>query len=97
MSQIDVQVSAAFKEGTEIKIGNTEVIKTDGKVQVVLHGNLIAERKGRRVWFSLAGHNTKVTRRRLNALGCAVCQRGGKPMLNGKEWWADKSYHMMPK
>ena len=93
MCKLDNQAAAAFKEGRNFKRSSRKVVTCDKTVQYYLHGNLIAERKNGRVWFSLAGCNTRLTRKVLNSLGCEVQQRHFKPILNGKEWWADGDYH----
>jgi hypothetical protein len=64
MRKIDQQVARAFWSREPLKISNT-VCTTD---EVFLHGNKIIRRERDQVWFSLAGWNTPVTRRRISAI-----------------------------
>lgn len=71
MKQIEKQMIAAIKAGKSKTIDNTEVRCNDANsVVVLLHGNMIAEKRKGEWKFSLAGWNTQTTRSRLNAL-CA--------------------------
>lgn len=82
------KIGQAFKEGTPKKVANTY---TDGK-SVFLHNNEIVKREGGQIWITNAGWPTRVTHERINgiltSLGITggVTLRGGKSMLNNKEW-----------
>ena len=91
MKRIEEKMLDAIRGGYDWHESNTAVTHLDNNVvRVRLYGNLIAKCDPVNGWlFSLAGYNTNTTRSRLNALGCKVCQRNGKPMRDGIEWWTD--------
>ena len=73
MRQVTRDASRAFINGTPFKRGNTQVVVRDnGNVALLLHGNLIAVREQGRplgeTVLSLCGWNTPTTRERLNGL-----------------------------
>lgn len=87
MRKITEQAAAAFELGYNFKLNNTEVRKTAGSVQMLLHGNLIAERTEAKLYINSCGWMTPTTKERLNGIdGVNVSQRKGEWFLNGDEW-----------
>ena len=73
MRQVTRDASRAFINGTKFKRDNTQVIvRNNGDVALLLHGNPIAIREQGRplgeTVLSLCGWNTPTTRERLNGL-----------------------------
>ena len=65
MRKVTERIKKAFEQGTSLKIGNT---RTDG-TSVFLHGNEIIRRDiNGLVFATLAGHNTRTTRERINGI-----------------------------
>lgn len=65
MRKIDELVQDAWLSGDDFKLGNTE-LKDD---MLFLHGNKIAYKTGNgKLFISLAGWDTNVTRDRINAI-----------------------------
>lgn len=69
MRKIQIEILEAIRNKTNMKNDNTEVIVSDaGNIQVLLHGSPIVriEDKEKKIFVSLAGWNTTVTRGRIN-------------------------------
>ena len=81
MKKIETEMCAAVKERREWSSGNTSVVVCQGDVYVHLHGHVIYCDYGE---FTLAGHNTNLTRSRLRALGVDVRVKKGKPQYKGE-------------
>lgn len=87
MRKITEQMLKAFSENRTKKIGNTEVIASEDKVVILLHGNLIAEKNVEGLFIQNLGWETSTTKERLNALpNVRINQKNWKWYLNGKEW-----------
>lgn len=87
MRKVVEQASHAFLRREKYKVGNTEVRVRDGVVQMLLHGNVIAQRTGLAYTISTCGWNTPTTRSRLNGLvGVKVYQVKGELYLNNIPW-----------
>lgn len=86
MRKITEQAARAFLAGKTFNGGNTVVIVNEGgRIDMMLHGNHIAERRSNdEIWATLAGWPTPTTRERINGLcvvlglPAMVCQRKGK-------------------
>ena len=91
MNKISKKSVQAFRNHEEIRIDNTQVIKTTNGVKLILFGNEIAKIKDGQLWITTAGWNTRTTFRRLNELpGVNLQTKRGVVYLNGSEW--DGSY-----
>lgn len=89
MKKIEEQMIAAINAGKSKNLGNTEVRYNDeNSVVVLLHGNMIAEKRKGEWKFSLAGWNTQVTRSRVDAL----CSTFGGPERRGVYTKAGQAY-----
>jgi hypothetical protein len=78
MRKISRDAAEAFKYNEAFKRDNTEVIVTDKKVVMKLHGNTIAIKDflaGGEVRLDNCGYTTNVTKERLNA----IIEAYGKP------------------
>ena len=82
MRKVTAQIKQAFEQGEPLKIGNT---RTDG-TSVFLHGNEIIRRDiSGLVFATLAGHNTRTTRERVNGIaGMGFHQVGFVACLDGE-------------
>lgn len=95
MRKIEEQMAQAVDQGRNWTSGNTQVqAMHGGRVEVRLHGNLIAQRNDRfsPLRFTLAGWNTPTTRSRLNALGAGVYTRKGQAYVPGGVAIADDQW-----
>lgn len=91
MRKITKLACQAFSNGDEFKRENTQVRKTAGSIQMLLHGNLIAERTNNSLYISNCGWQTNITKERLNGLnGVRIYQKRGQWYLNNKAWNGDK-------
>lgn len=85
MRKITKQAQEAFKNNTNFKQANTEIFIYDNLiVGLYLHGNRIAfkyKEDSSRIFFSLCGWPSNVTRERLQAAGIQVSQVKGKQFL----------------
>lgn len=87
MRKITEQMLEAFINNRSKKIGNTEVIASEHKTVLLLHGNLIAESNVEGLFIQNLGWETNTTKERLNSLpGVSIHQKNWKWYLNGKEW-----------
>lgn len=106
MRKIDLAIAGAVHTFKPFSGGNTvfhRMANTNDGWELVLHGHVIAtfDQKGKDptipTYISLAGHPTRTTCARLNALdGVSVNIKDGTPYLNGKEiesdgWWDPRS------
>jgi hypothetical protein len=69
MRKIEMEILEAIRNKTNLSIGNTVVVVSDaGNIQVLLHGSPIVriEDNEKKIFVSLAGFNTTVTRARIN-------------------------------
>jgi hypothetical protein len=94
MRKVTARIRKAFRQGQSLKVDNTE---TDG-ITVWLHGNVIVRREPNgQVWATLAGHNTRVTRERVNGItdlnfhqvNFQACL-DGRP-INDEDWFVASS------
>ena len=69
MGILEKKMVAAVNAGKNFKLGNTEVKNVNGKIFVLLHGNLIYCEIDGKKYYSDAGWSTKTTGSRLRALG----------------------------
>lgn len=91
MRKIEETMCAAVKMRREWSSGNTSVVVCQDNVYVHLHGHIIYCDYGE---FTLAGHNTNLTRSRLRALGVDVRVRNGKPLYKGEYIDSNKWYNV---
>lgn len=83
MRKITERVCGAFERREARRIDNT---MTDGNA-LYLHGNKIAEWRGKALWISNAGWSSPTTKERLNGLrGVRINQKDWVWYLNGKQW-----------
>ncbi len=82
MRKVTAQIKKAFERGETLKIGNT---RTNG-TSVFLHGNEIIRRDiNGLVFATLAGHNTRTTRERVNGIaGMGFHQVGFVACIDGE-------------
>jgi hypothetical protein len=82
MRKITQKAYSAFMLNKNFKSGNTEVINNS----ILLHGNKILWRDENRIFWSLCGWNTVVTRERLSPFVQITC-RNRIPYVNNIECW----------
>jgi hypothetical protein len=71
MRKIELEVLEAIRHKFNRQVGNTAVVVSDaGNIQVLLHGSPIVriEDNEKKIFVSLAGFNTAVTRARINTV-----------------------------
>lgn len=86
MRQVTKKTREAFMNRYPARSGNTH---TDGNA-LFLHGNKIAEWRGKELWITLAGWPSPITRERLHGLpGVSLGQRKHRQYLNNAEWSGD--------
>jgi len=87
MRKITKEACRAFENLKQYKKSNTEVIKYDVRIEMRLHGNLIAYSDMTGTYISNAGYFTNTTKERLNGLtGVHIHQKDFQWYLNGEEW-----------
>lgn len=69
MSTRNRQIAKSFIHGRPFASSNVTVCRRDGRLQLLSHGRCIAVKEGATVLISVAGHPSKVTLARLNAVG----------------------------
>ena len=65
MKVVSKRIKEAFEAGRTLKVGNTS---TDGE-SVYLYGHKILSKESGVLSFTLAGHNTPLTRERVKSIG----------------------------
>ncbi len=86
MRKVTAQILKAFNEGKCKTVGNTFCTQD----AVYLHGNKIVKRENGKVFISIRGWNTQVTRERLNAFtNKRVSTKNWQLMLDGQPWDGD--------
>ena len=82
------KMKEAFWGGRPFVNHNTVIAgKENGETILILHGNIIAWRKGNRVTVDCCGWHTAVTARRLRQVGIKARIRNYTlQIFNGKEW-----------
>lgn len=91
MRKIELEVLEAIRHKFNRTIGNTSVVVSDaGNIQVLLHGSPVVriEDNEKKIFVSLAGFNTTVTRGRINLVmskyGVSrVVNKGNTPEIGG--------------
>ena len=89
MRKISIDAAKAFAENKNFNRANTMVCTNNfcgRETSLYLHGNLIAQKKGKKLFVQNCGFFTKTTKERLNALGLDITQRNFKWFLRGREW-----------
>lgn len=89
MRKISIDAAKAFAENKNFNRANTMVCTNNfcgRETSLYLHGNLIAQKKGKRLFVQNCGFFTKTTKERLNALGLNITQCNFKWYLCGREW-----------
>lgn len=87
MRKITNNVTNAFENNSPFRSGNDEVKVSTESTQMLLHGNLIAEKVKGVLYISNCGWQTNTTKERLNGLsGVSICQKKGVWYLNGVAW-----------
>lgn len=87
MRKITIEAAAHFEAGMTYGKSNTTVKVEGDRVEMFLHGNLIARREKGTLQITMAGWETPTTRERLNGIpGVYVNQHKGEQYLNGKRW-----------
>lgn len=69
-------------------LSNTSVeLDCNGNVIMKLFGNIIArlEKYNNKIYFTMAGYNTRTTKDRLKSLGITIIQKNFTPYYNGRE------------
>lgn len=90
MRIITQEATNAFHNAENYKKSNTEVKVLFGKVEMRLHGNLIAISENGELKISTAGWASNTTKERLNGItGVKVQHIKKKLHLNGEEWDGD--------
>lgn len=86
-TMISSDAASAFNRAEKFRRGNTEVRVDEGVVQMLLHGNMIAQKTKLAYTISTCGWNTLTTRSRLNGLHRVnVYQSKGQLYLNNVAW-----------
>lgn len=85
MRQITSNAVSAFFSGMDFCSGNTTVYRKryTEYIEMRLHNNIIAVRKGREVWISSCGWETPTTKERLNG----ILDYMGEPKIYQKDFW----------
>lgn len=87
MRKITNNVTNAFENNRAFKSGNDEVKISQDSVQMLLHGNIIAEKTKGFLYITNCGWKTNTTKERLNGIsGINICQKKGLWYLNGEAW-----------
>ena len=90
MRKITMEACSAFQRWCNFKKGNTEVIRYDVRIEMRLHGNLIAYSDITGTYISNGGWSSNTTKERLNGLsGVHVQQKDFEWYLNGEAWNGD--------
>jgi hypothetical protein len=91
MRKIELEILEAIRHKFNRQVGNTAVMVSDaGNIQVLLHGSPIVriEDNEKKIFVSLAGFNTTVTRGRINLVmnkyGISrIVNKGNTPEIGG--------------
>ena len=90
MRKITIEACSAFQRWWNFKKGNTEVIRYHDKMEMKLHGNLIAYSDITGTYISNGGWSSNTTKERLNGLkGVHIQQKDFVWYLNGDAWNGD--------
>lgn len=91
MRKISYDACAAFVNRRKFKRGNTEVKVFANSVELLLHGNIIAELvNDGGLWITSAGWKSNTTKERLNSLPHVyIKQKDFQWYLNGDAWSGD--------
>ena len=90
MKKITREACYAFENAWNFKKSNTEVIRHDVRIEMRLHGNLIAYSDMTGTYISNGGWSSNTTKERLNGLtGVHIHQKDFVWYLNGEAWNGD--------
>ena len=95
--EVDRMIGSAFQNGRNIGVGNTTVTNEGNTTKVYLHGNLICKKTNGVTCFTLAGHDTNVTRNRLRGLGVELERKGNATFYKGDIIKENKWYQVLNK
>lgn len=90
--EVDKMIGSAFQNEKNIGMGNTTVTNEGNATKVYLHGYLICKKRNGVIHFTLAGHDTNVTRNRLRGLGIELERKNNTTFYKGTALKENKWY-----